>query len=356
MTERRRFTSLQAGRGIAAIMVVFAHIGGFVGKEPGLWQRTAIYDWFSVGGYGVDFFFVLSGVVILSAHWSDIGRPAQIGSFLWKRFRRIYPMYWIFLVPTLLKQLSVDTGYAARQRDPFVILSSVLLVHIRSLGFNLLPSWTLFHEVLFYLCFVTLLMNRRWGILVCSCWFGTSFFFFTQAAFAIEPACYLEMLFSPMHLLFAFGLLVGWILQQQRGPTQLWVFLFGLTVFVGGLILEGSHRVDSPWIRILAGAGMALALLTAAEREHLQKFHVPAFLCFLGDASYSIYLSHFMVLSLIARKGFELDQRLHLPLAVWIVTMLVAAVFFGVITHIWIERPLLRRLGRGDRVKMNVGT
>ncbi|NBQ54213.1 MAG: acyltransferase, partial [Proteobacteria bacterium] len=47
--------------------------------------------------YGVDFFFVLSGFIILHAHMDDIGRPARLGRYLWRRAVRVYPIYWICL-------------------------------------------------------------------------------------------------------------------------------------------------------------------------------------------------------------------------------------------------------------------
>ncbi len=344
--ERRKFESLQAGRGIAALMVLLAHIGGFIGGEAGLWQQTVLGSWLTLGGRGVDFFFVLSGIVILSAHWDDLDHPSRIGIFLWKRFRRIYPIYWLFLIPTVMKQMVVDDGYVATQRNPFVILSGFLLVHIRSLGVNLLPSWTLFHEVLFYMLFSVLLLNRRLGLLLGTAWFATSLLFLSVHAFYVEPSSYLEMLFSPLHLLFGFGMIGSWMLYNGYAPTHGGVLLAGLALFLAGFVTKGALHLDPPWVRLVADAGMALAVITAAEREHLGKFRVPHILSFFGDASYSIYLSHFMVISVISRAGFRYDQRWHLPIGIWMLIMFVSAVLFGVLVHLYIERPLLGLLGR----------
>ena len=353
--ERRTFYSLQAGRGLAALMVVFFHIGNFVGKEPTLWHRTIYYRIFYGGLYGVDFFFILSGIVMVSAHWFDIDHPERTGRYLWKRFRRIYPIYWVFLIPTVLKQLRVTGTHGVGERNPFVILSSFLLFHIHSLGVNLVVSWTLFHEVLFYLVFAALLLNRRLGLLLCATWLCASFFFFTPGAFAVEPESYAQMLFSPLHFLFAFGMLAGWILQQRRGPAQLWVFVLGLTAYIGLLLLQLRFPRQAPVLRIAAGAGLTLALISLAEREAQTGFRVPRALTFLGDASYSIYLSHFMVVWALAITCFRLDQRLHLPVALWTLLILVVTVAVGVLTHLFIERPLLRLLGDRRAPKMRVG-
>lgn len=335
----RKYDSLQAGRGLAALMVLLFHIGHFLSGEPSLWHDNSSARWLAPGLYGVDFFFILSGAVMFLAHWGDIGKPQKVPQFFWKRFRRIYPIYWIVLIPTVIKQLHVPlSNQAFDQRNPYVILSSFLLVHIRSVGYNLGPSWTLFHEVLFYLIFAVFLFRKTWGIILFSGWFSASFFyFFTHSSVTSEPTSYSQMLFSPLHLLFAFGLVSGWFLHQKRGPSQLWVLFFGLAVFT----LTCVFNAHGPWVRVLGGAGLTLAVLTGAVRERLGKLQVPSSLVFLGDASYSIYLVHFMVISAIARKGFLLDQRWHLPTTTWLALMFVGAVSVGIVLHLFVERPLL---------------
>jgi peptidoglycan/LPS O-acetylase OafA/YrhL len=50
---------------------------------------------FRWGDAGVEFFFVLSGFIIASAHAGDISRPARLIPYLQRRIIRIYPPYWI---------------------------------------------------------------------------------------------------------------------------------------------------------------------------------------------------------------------------------------------------------------------
>jgi peptidoglycan/LPS O-acetylase OafA/YrhL len=77
-----------------------------------------------MGRCGVDFFFILSGVVIFMAHSNDLSKPSRIRPFLWKRFRRIYPIYWIMLIPTIAIQLFQLTNNV---RNPWTVLSNFLL-------------------------------------------------------------------------------------------------------------------------------------------------------------------------------------------------------------------------------------
>ena len=66
--------SLQVFRGMAALAVVAHHAAlstdAFVQSMPEGWQRL-----FDLGALGVDFFFVLSGFIIMHAHRGEVGNP-----------------------------------------------------------------------------------------------------------------------------------------------------------------------------------------------------------------------------------------------------------------------------------------
>jgi exopolysaccharide production protein ExoZ len=122
------YSSLQAGRAIAALMVVLFHCSAILG-EAKYWHHS--FDKYLVCGHrGVELFFVLSGIVILHAHRADMDNPGALAIYLRKRFVRIYPIYWIvllFIVPVFLLFPSFGTGM---ERQPSVIVSSIILVHL----------------------------------------------------------------------------------------------------------------------------------------------------------------------------------------------------------------------------------
>jgi peptidoglycan/LPS O-acetylase OafA/YrhL len=91
---------MQAGRGIAALMVVIFHLNsGIFGKSK---YYPDIFWWVFSGGHaGVEFFFVLSGFIIAYIHLDQIGKPALLWPFLRKRFIRIYPTYWVVMCAVL---------------------------------------------------------------------------------------------------------------------------------------------------------------------------------------------------------------------------------------------------------------
>src|SRR4051812_5118943 len=92
---RDRFDSLQALRGVACLMVVCYHAAAaergyglsFSPLRPALW----------VGFGGVDVFFVLSGFIIATIGRPDLGRPDRLPTYLFRRFWRVFPTYWLAL-------------------------------------------------------------------------------------------------------------------------------------------------------------------------------------------------------------------------------------------------------------------
>jgi exopolysaccharide production protein ExoZ len=94
--KSRPLNTLQAGRAGASLAVLLFHTNAILSLSKYLGRD--VFPLFKSGASGVQFFFVLSGFVILLVHEKDVGNPAKIGEFLWKRFRRIYPPFWIGLL------------------------------------------------------------------------------------------------------------------------------------------------------------------------------------------------------------------------------------------------------------------
>jgi peptidoglycan/LPS O-acetylase OafA/YrhL len=83
----RPLNTLQAGRAVACLAVLLLHTDVTLTLPKYLGHD--IFPIFNAGGAGVQFFFVLSGFVILLVHQKDIDNPSKVAEFLWKRFRRV---------------------------------------------------------------------------------------------------------------------------------------------------------------------------------------------------------------------------------------------------------------------------
>ena len=165
---RPGLSTLQAGRAFAAAAVVLYHLNVAYFGNPEYFPQ-GFFSPFSMGYAGVEFFFVLSGFIILLVHQSDIGRPGTLGPFAMKRFLRVYPPLWVVLAGLVVLYALIPTMGGPDVRDPAGALATFLLVPAPTetlLG----VAWTLRHEVMFYAVFAFLLLNRRVGAAVMAVW------------------------------------------------------------------------------------------------------------------------------------------------------------------------------------------
>jgi len=111
----------------------------------------------------VDFFFVLSGFVLTQAYADAIGRPADVGIFMVRRFGRLWPLHIALLLAFVLlahwnltdEKLRFDIVGADHEVNPLwtnLALTQSLGVH-EHLTFNY-PSWSISTEFYVNLAFV----------------------------------------------------------------------------------------------------------------------------------------------------------------------------------------------------------
>lgn len=336
-----RFQSLQAGRAVAALLVVLVHCSISIFALPKYWGTKPFGAVFDFGGAGVEFFFVLSGFIIAHVHWQDMGTPAKLGAFLFKRFRRIYPLYWIILALVSVAFFMNPAFSKGHERDPLVILSSFLLLHF-TWGEPVLPvSWTLFHEVFFYAVYGLMIYRLRLGLAAAVLFACGSVI---RVAIGKMPPP-LEFLFSPYNLLFVMGALVASWCRSRRVPVPGLLVLFGVAVFAGTAV-EEVHRAlwGQPVRTLLYGTGSALALAGVVELERSNRLRVWAWLRLTGDASYAIYLAHFPMQSLAAKTFLAAGLCESLDARFSFVLLVLISILFGIALHLALERPLLHLL------------
>ena len=82
---------LQCGRAVAAVMVAIFHANVFLLPSK-FYAGEGAGAAFNFGYAGVEFFFVLSGFIMVLVHRRDFGQPSKAVVFLRKRIVRIYPI------------------------------------------------------------------------------------------------------------------------------------------------------------------------------------------------------------------------------------------------------------------------
>jgi len=345
--------SIQALRGLAAILVMLSHLYGIETRysEP---EQILSSAWL-LGVSGVDLFFVISGfIMVWVTHETAPGVRASV-DFVLARVMRIYPVWWLFaglMAAYFALAYGVPWDPETLQRfdlsGPEHLIKSFLLIPHEA--FPILQiGWTLMHEVYFYLVFAILLflpIQARvpaaivWALIIvaaASVSF-TGFYADSLAALAL----------SPLTLEFLMGVGVGVLIKNGASRFALIALGIGIIWLVLGAQWISFQSTDSslPLRRTLAfGPAFALivyAVVVLEARTRLKSF-VPTPLVRLGDWSYSLYLGHLLVLSGVARLFFPMfggpglfDNAAFLILSSSIAIALAALVYYA------FERPLAK--------------
>jgi exopolysaccharide production protein ExoZ len=343
--------NIQFLRFVAAMMVVVYHAGahvGAAGANPGGLFAAAE----AVGFAGVDVFFVISGFIMFHTT-REISGPGVSAQFLRKRVSRIYSGYWPFF---LLAWALFAWVNPARLADIDMLQSATLWPGRRLL---IAVSWTLTFEMIFYLLFTGLVLLKlpqriltlKWlfgFIVVWTIWAqGVTHAYDRGQLETISLAEY--YLLSPYLGEFLAGSLVAWWLNRSpEGAGVSWLLL-GVAGFVaGGLVnthvfgsaIEQGYTVV-PRV-LMFGSASVMVVVGLVRMEHRGIRAPLGFSLAAGGASYAIYLSHTLILTLTQYLG--LNAALH-GLSDGVVAAVFTALsllilFYSMLHYRIVERPL----------------
>lgn len=327
---------------MAALLVALFHARLIVREQiPG---EDDLWPGFAMGHAGVEYFFVLSGFLMVLIHGRDFGRPDRLGSFVAKRVLRIYPVFWIVLSGLVLSQLALGR-LDARASEPALMAADILLLPTGAFPV-LTAAWTLSHEMLFYGLFGLALFWARLGVLVMGLW---------MAATAIAGMVELggtrlshpwSFLLSPYNLLFGMGMAAAALFRRAGAGLALAMVCSGLCLFaVAGLADVAGTPLPLPGRTVVPyGVGATLLVAGLARLDELGRLRLPRLLVFLGDASYSIYLVHAPLMTFIALLLVKAGVAASLGSAAVFALLVLGGVAVGALFHVVVERPLLRLL------------
>jgi exopolysaccharide production protein ExoZ len=331
-----KLTLVEAGRGVAAMLVVACHAPHHVEQNIGFSPFGSLFDF---AHSGVDFFFVLSGFIILYVHARDLGQPHRLGHFLEKRFIRIFPFYWVMIA------ISLAVLAASPHRSVPGIGEVVANLGLVNSGVGIVPvSWTLQHELVFYCLFSVSILSVRAGLIVLGLW-AAGILAGLAGIFTDTSSTLLYRLTAPFDIEFFFGLATARVLQRRTIPMPfLFLFvgpaLFVLTGLAEDLTWLDGHRGGLP--RLLYGSASAMFLLGAVELERQGKIRMPKLMLQLGIASYTIYLVHELAIGTIW-KGLGAAGFLgQLPWSVVTVMLIIGPGLIGMAVSRLVEQPSMR--------------
>lgn len=355
---RPRLAALDALRGVAILGVVAVHASGIIGERIDLLgvdlRKLLIWS----GQYGVELFFLLSGLTIAWSYRTH-GQEGEriLSAYFLRRFFRLSPMYYMTLAVLAAagynNALEPDTVNPPADLRNFALHATythgLFPEYVRSI---LGPAWSLTPEVIFYFTLPAILFFCRtpgarvfFFILMT----GMSEWYSRHWSIFMEPTTtnYIWSTIAPPRIFFLFAggvVLSDVFLWRGRGvPSPGDRILGGVAnaIFVGSVI--GFHVLyytdaNSLWIWLMIVAGVLAFCLQASWLRPLLGWRP---LQKLGLVSYSIFLVHFPIIDwwrpIFAARLTGAGPVISF--GVFFTAILGASWLIAHQTYRWIERP-----------------
>jgi len=314
------------------------------------------HAWLPGGFLGVDVFFVISGYLITSIIFKECGDGSfHLTKFYQRRIARIFPAFFAVALATLAGArfiyLPQDLASAGANLAAAALSVTNLKLMFQGNYFAVSPDaqpylhyWTLSVEEQFYVFFPLLLLlifkyARRHLVRVLAALAVLSF----ATAVLIAP-------WRPVWAFYllptrAWELLAGCLLAVTTDPARPapearwrnWLTGFGLAVILLSMAFIGERARHPEFWMLLPVAG-AVAVLFPAGAARGGRWLTAAPLVFVGRISYSLYLWHWPVLSLVDFDLYLASEPVRLALKIGL-SFLAAVASFS-----FIENPARRFL------------
>jgi exopolysaccharide production protein ExoZ len=316
---------IQYLRGIAALSVVWLHaltmMDGF----------TDVFGPPRFGSSGVHIFFVISGFIMVI---TTMGKPTTAGEFLHLRIVRVVPLYW--LATLLMVGCAILGAFKKLQFSPVTVAKSLLFIPY---GHEpvLVPGWTLNYEMFFYALFalsLTLPKRARLPSLI------AGMLGLVVAGHVLHPANPIAQTYTSSILLeFLAGSVIAYLWINQKLNVSLPISVGAIAI--GTAVLFGWNESMLFGCSELVGSALVVAGCLQPSIRGIKN----ALLLVLGDASYSIYLTHPFTLAALRVVWLRLVPHVSLASVISFMALaLIASAVGGFAVFRVVEKPLTSML------------
>ncbi len=339
------FKSLHILRGLGMVVIMLCHLSAMEDKYTVYRFMQPVWN---LGNFVLDLFFMLSGFVILFTSWDSLHKGfAGWRVYMLRRFIRVYPVYWIVCSVSLLLYWLIPGTARPHMFEWEHIVRSYTLISQEAWPITLV-AWTLVLEVFFYLVFsVGYFVPRKLLWVGAVVW--AAFVFAMNTWWPDEGNAYASVFHTMFALEFMAGAFMAWLVFTYPALIVRWrKEMAGLCVFWLVAVYFALPLLGEYW-RVIWFGGIVFFLFLACIGYEM---HRPALfarrrLVLLGDASYSLYLTHLMVMNglvLVVQTLWDSQfVAVHVVLGAGI---LAGCMVYGMVHYMWLERPLLRAARR----------
>lgn len=329
--QKSRIAMLDLFRFLAAFVVVMYHytFRGLHGHMILGETSTIFNDVFQYGYLGVSFFFMISGFVIPMSL-----KTSSVKKFLWARFLRLYPQYWVAVLLTSITVL----GISGTQIPIGTIVANLTMVH-NYFGIQSIDGvyWSLFVELRFYLLVALSLLfchffpgAKTLKTPVIATWLLLSILYLLSFPFTQKVV---DVLFILEHApFFISGILFFEMYETGCNKTNTSLLLIsGLTSFVGELnqlpFYELKFGLPYSKIHVCFILASMFFVFIQLTRGVWSRLNVPIFMI-LGSLTYPLYLIHQRIGYLLIQ---EMAPKLTVSFAIFLVTILMVLLSWGLV-------------------------
>lgn len=377
--EPGKIAALDGLRALAIFFVIFRHgLISFKLYFPEVYkniQDTNFVTWMLNGWVGVDLFFVLSGFLIgyhLLLSW-DKGSQSRIiffGKYWLKRVLRTFPLYYAVIIIICFELIPLY-GHTSRNMSADLGIHALFLQDYYGTNF-LTPLWSLATEEKFYLVcpfiiwLIFKMLERNTFLALIS-----TLVIFLPLALRLNSldgtiTSYIDFFWrlrAPFHLALdglLIGLLTSFVFYYK--PVNNFISKVGNTTFILTFISITILMIVNPWMSDNSQWTMTVILIFVFSilfgvliyssmyiSGPLNALMGSKFLRFFSRVSYSLYLTHMLLIPL---SYFLMSQLKVLFLPVYLVLSLYLGIYIllslalSMLLHLVVERPFLKLKGR----------
>ncbi|WP_288374866.1 acyltransferase [uncultured Chryseobacterium sp.] len=325
-----KLNNLQILRGISALLVCCFHFRETI-NLPGLNLGDLL---FKKGSIGVPVFFIISGFIMaFTTQKINFSKDSfqQITLFYKRRMIRIVPLYYLLTFAAMIPGGSFLLYFYGSGLHE--LIHSLLFLPTRKEFPVLFLGWSLNFEMFFYLIFGLSLFFKEKRY-----YFIAVFFILTTTAgyFIQFESPYLRMVTHSLNLYFVVGILFALLLNKYTIPKT-WagiISIIGIFSFI--LVLLSIIPIDNDWIKLAIISTFVFAFLTF---DYIFHFKGNKLLIFLGDISYSLYLSHPFVE--IVLKRLKVEGYLNIP---FFLLKIVLVIIVASLLYYFVEKKITNTL------------
>lgn len=346
----KRLYNLDYLRGLAALGIFFYHYFSWTFGKP---HANMILG--RIGVYGVSIFYILSGLTLYLVYHSKItNSKIDVLDFLKKRIFRIYPLLWLAIISSTL--------ISAKWPGLFNLFSNLsgLFGFINWDGYLATGAWSIGNELVIYVffpLFIYSMCKSRHLFIILSVLIFLIYIFFAFNVF--NPNIHLTDQWTnyvnPLNQIFLFlgGILIGYVFEKIEINKYLVIaiLLIGICLYVFYPSENDAISIVFGWSRLV----FTLSCFMICYSFYKMNIIVPSIinkpLMFFGEISYSLYLLHPIVYTLIGIILTYSSSYFKLPTFSHLVISIILSIVVSYFSYNYFEKYFIKMAKSKNEIK-----